>query len=119
MALLAVVLGYLIAAACLLGATLAIGSAAPHFVEEKHCLRGPYKLAYAAIWVLCAAAGGYATAWIGDRSWAWAEGLAILAMLTAVLWKSPWEARQRGLAHQILLTALTPVGVMLGYSLRF
>ena len=112
-------LGYLLVVGSAMGMTLALTSAAPHFVECNHCLRGGYKWVYAGIWLACTTAGAFCAASIGDRGWAWMEGLMLVGVLITVLWRNIWEARQRGLAHQILLTALTPVGVSLGYLLRY
>lgn len=118
MALIAIFLGYTVAVVCLLGATLGVAGAAPQFVEQEHLLRTDYKLAQAGVWLVCAALGGYVTAFVGDPSWALLEGLLLIAGLVTVMWKNTWEARQRGLPHQILLTALTIAGVVVGFLMR-
>lgn len=119
LAAIAIFLGYLAAVSCSLGFTLSVASSRPSFAVEHFCLRGPYKFVQALGWLMCATVGGFATAWVGDRGFAWLEGIALAAALITVLWRNDWEARQRGLAHQILLTVVTLLGVWLGYMLRY
>jgi hypothetical protein len=117
-AVLVIFLGYAAVVGCSPGMTLALTSAAPQFVEGNHCVRGPYKLAQAASWLVCTAVGGFVTAWMGNRSFARLEGMVLAGVLITVLWGNTWEVRQRGLAHQILLTALTMVRMSVGYMFR-
>ena len=119
LAAIAIFVGYAVAVGCSLAMILSLASAAPDFAVEHFCLRGSYKFVQALGWLVCAAAGGYAAAWVGDRSFAWIEGIALAGVLVTVLWRNDWEARQRGLAHQILVTISTLAGVWLGYMLRY
>ena len=114
-----VALGYCLMLVLSLMATMAIASAARGFVVKDHCLRPAYKLAMALFWTVATVLAGFVVAAVaGAGMVAWLSGAGLAALLIAVLWSNTWEARQRGLAHQILLTSLTFVGVLGGVYLR-
>ena len=113
------VLGYVLVVACSLAGTIAVASAAPHFVAADHHLRPAYKLLHEALWTVASVGGGIAAASIsGSRMLAWMSGAALAAALIVMLWVNAWEARQRGLPHQLLITLLTCAGVAGGILLR-
>ena len=112
-------LGYCLVVVSSLMATMAIASAARGFVVKNSCLRPGYKLTMELIWTLAAVAAGFAAAAVaGPGAVGWLTGTALAGVLILVLWNNTWEARQRGLPHQILLTFLTCVGVLAGVYLR-
>jgi O-antigen/teichoic acid export membrane protein len=113
---LALVLGYVLTVVCSLIATFGITTAFPHFVAKEHRLTSAYKRMYALVWMLSATVGGFAavaTASVGGIS-PWLIGVALTLMLTGMLWYNSWEARQRGTAHQILISLTTAIGVAAG-----
>lgn len=112
-------LGYGLAVSLSLMATMAIASAARGFVMRDHRLRPGYKLLMELLWTVTAVAAGFVAALVGGPgAVGWATGLALAGALILVLWLNTWEARQRGLPHQILVTLLTAVGVLGGAYLR-
>ena len=112
-------LGYVLVVAGSLAGTIAIASAAPRFVVHDHHLRPGYKLLHEALWMVLSAGGGFAAASVaGPWMFAWMAGAALAAALILMLWTNSWEARQRGLPHQILITLLTCAGVAAGVFLR-
>ena len=111
--------GYLLVVVCSLASTIGLASAAPRFVVRDHRLRGGYKLLHEAMWTVWSLGGGFAVAVVvGRGTLAWVAGAALATVLILLLWRNSWEARQRGLPHQILLTALTFAGVAGGVFLR-
>ena len=113
---LALLFGYVLTVGCSLMATFGIASAAPAFVSKNHRITSGYKRLYALVWLLCAAVGAFGSAGFASisRINPWAIGAALGAVLIGMLWFNSWEARQRGMAHQILLTLTTAAGVILG-----
>ena len=112
-------LGYCLVLVSSLMATMAVASAVRGFVVRDHCLRPGYKLAMALFWTAATVLAGFVAAAVtGAGMVAWLSGAGLTAVLNAVLWTNTWEARQRGLPHQILLTLLTFVGVLGGVYLR-
>ena len=112
-------MGYLLVVACSLAATIGIAAAAPHFVARQHHLRPGYKLLHEAMWTVWSIGAGFVAAVVaGPSVLAWVAGIALTALLIFVLWSNTWEARQRGLPHQILISALTLAGVAAGVFLR-
>ena len=112
-------LGYCLVVVLSLMATMAIASAARGFVVKDFCLRPAYKLTMALFWTVAAVAAGFVAATVaGPGAVGWLTGVALAGALILVLWTNTWEARQRGLPHQILLTLLTSVGVLSGVYLR-
>jgi hypothetical protein len=116
---LALILGYVVTIGLSLAVTLWIGSAKPSMVTDQYRIRNSYKLLQEAVWLVCAAIGAYLTALVaGDVAPFWFVGSLLAAALIAVLWSNSWEARQRGLGHQILMTLVSICGVVAGYMLR-
>lgn len=112
-------LGYCLVVVMSLMATMGIASAARGFVVRNFCLRPAYKLTMGVFWTGAAAAAGFVAAVVaGPGMVGWLTGAALAGLLILVLWTNTWEARQRGLPHQILLTFLTCAGVLGGVYLR-
>ena len=44
-------------------------------------------------------------------------GSLLALVFVTMLWRNSWEARQRGMAHQILMSLVSIVGVVAGYEL--
>lgn len=115
----ALALSYCLVVVSSLMATMAIASAARGFVVRDFCLRPAYKLTMELLWTVAAVAAGFVAAAVaGPGVVGWLTGAALSGVLILVLWTNTWEARQRGLPHQILLTFLTCVGVLAGVYLR-
>ncbi len=114
--------GYIVAVALLMAASFAITSRVPAFVVHDYRIRIRYKLTQDLIWLMCAAAGGYVTAFmtpvVGGVFIPWLPCAALAIVLILVLWGNSWEMRQRGIAHQILMTIATVAGVAAGYILQ-
>lgn len=112
-------LGYCLVVLLSLMATMAIASGARGFVVRDHCFRPVYKLTMELVWTVASVVAGFAAAAVaGPGVVGWASGAALAGALILVLWTNTWEARQRGLPHQILLTLLTSAGVLGGVYLR-
>ena len=107
---LAVLAGYIVAVGLILLSTMAIASAAPRFVVANHRVRGSYKLLHECMWFLSAMTGAFVTARIGSEVQPIRLELVLSGALLVILWRNTWEARQRGIAHQILITILTVAG---------
>ena len=115
---LSVLAGYCVTIACALAGTMSIGLAAPHFVIANHRVRGSYKWAHEGLWLCCVILGGFVTARVGMGMSQWQQEIGLAGALLLMLWRNTWEARQRGIAHQILITLLTVAGVLVGFSVR-
>ena len=115
---LSVLAGYVVAVFCALVMTMGIASAAPRFVLADHRITNSYKLLHELLWLVCVAIGAYVTAKVGMGVQVSKQELALSAVLIFMLWRNTWEARQRGTAHQILMSLLTLVGVWLGFMAR-
>lgn len=113
-----VLTGYCVTVLCALLATMSLGSLSSRFVIANHRVRGGYKLAHEMLWLLCVTLGAYTAARVGVGDMPWRQELVLTLLLVGVLWRNTWEARQRGTAHQILITLLTVAGVIAGFSLR-
>src|SRR5580704_1878818 len=111
----ALLVGYFVAVLLSLIATLGIGSAFPGFVVENHRVRNGYKLLQDGIWLVCATAAGYVTALVADGESSLLVGGLLAGVLVGVLWTNSWEARQRGMAHQILMSVASVAGVTIGF----
>ena len=115
---LSVLAGYCMTVVCALIGTMGIASAAPRFVIANHRVRASYKLTHEAMWFCCVLIGGFVTARVGLGMSQWRQELGLIAVLLLMLWRNTWEARQRGTAHQILISLLTVAGVMIGFMVR-
>ena len=109
--------GYVVTLLTSMILTFAITMSLPKFVEADHLIRPRYKFVHEGFWLVAATAGGYVTALVVKDVHPQVTELALLASLIWVLWSNSWEARQRGTAHQILITALSVFGVVGGYVL--
>ena len=115
----ALILGYGVAVGLLMLATFGVTKAAPAFVAREHVLRNEYRVLQEIVWLVCATAGGYVAAWVaGPTAHPWLVGMGLAAILIAVLWGNTWEAAQRGLGHQVMMTIATMGGVGAGLVLR-
>ena len=116
---LAVLAGYIATVLGSLVTTMGLTTAMPRFVVADHKVRGAYKLAHELLWLLCTILGGFVTARVGMGVAIWKQEFLLIGVLVLMLWRNTWEARQRGTAHQILISLLTVAGVLAGFSLRF
>ncbi|WP_433968914.1 hypothetical protein [Tunturiibacter gelidiferens] len=117
--LLAIVLGYLVTVGLSMAATFAMTAASPDLVARDYRITPRYKFLQAGVWLLCTTVGGYMTDLVLGRDHSpWIGGIGLMAVLIGVLWTNAWEMRQRGVGHQILMSAATVVGVSAGFFLR-
>lgn len=107
--------GYSVAVAIFLVVTLGLASAAPRFAVQEYRLRTGYKLLQEILWTGCTSLGGFAAALVVGGIYTLGAAALLSALLIAVLWKNSWEARQRGLAHQLLMSMATVTGVGFGF----
>ncbi len=114
----AIAAGYAVTVVISMILTFAVAIALPRFVEADHLIRNGYKLVHEGFWLVAAVAGGYTTSLIVKGIHPLVTEAALLAALIWILWDNSWEARQRGMAHQVLITALTVLGVAGGYVLQ-
>jgi hypothetical protein len=114
----ALLAGYLVAVVLSLVVTLGIGSAFPGSVVENYRVRNGYKLLQDGIWLVCATAAGYVTALVADEKPPLLVGGLLAGILVGVLWANSWESRQRGMAHQILISVASVAGVTIGFLLK-
>jgi hypothetical protein len=114
----ALLAGYLVAVLLSLVVTLGIGSAFPGSVVENYHVRSGYKLLQDGIWLVCATAAGYVTALVADGKPPLLVGGLLAGILVGVLWANSWESRQRGMAHQILISVASVAGVTIGFLLK-
>jgi hypothetical protein len=63
-------------------------------------------------------AGGYVAALVNGESHSWLVGSGLVAILVAVLWMNAWEMRQRGLGHQLVMSAGSAAGVAVGFMIH-
>jgi hypothetical protein len=114
---LALLLGYGFTVASSMVATFGLTSASPGFVAREHRVTAGYKRLQALIWFGCVTLGAFVTGVVAQGTYPLMAGTLLAVALIAVLWLNTWEARQRGMAHQILMSLVTIVGVMAGYRL--
>ncbi len=115
----ALILGYGVAVGLLMLATFGITKAAPAFAVREHMLSYGYRVLHEVVWLVCASVGGYLAAWVaGFTPHPWFVSVLLAAILVAVLWGNTWEAAQRGLGHQMMMTAATILGVGVGFVLQ-
>jgi hypothetical protein len=115
---LALFLGYSVTVGLSMVATFGITAASRSFVSKNYRIQPGYKWVQDGVWLLCATAGGYASALVTGRSHAWLVGGALATILVGVLWLNAWEMRQRGLGHQISMSVASAAGVTAGFLLR-
>jgi hypothetical protein len=113
----ALFLGFGTTVGCYLAMTFGVASASPDFVAQDFRITTGYKRLQSLIWLLCTMLGGFVTAAIARGAYPWVLGVLLVVMLVGTLWLNSWEARQRGLAHQILMSFAAMIGVVLGYVL--
>lgn len=115
---LALFLGYVVSVGLAMAATFGITAASRDFVAKDYRVRTPYKYVQDGVWLVCAMAGGYVSALINGPTHSWLVGAGLVAILVGVLWMNAWEMRQRGLGHQISLTAMSALGVAAGFAIH-
>jgi hypothetical protein len=115
---LALFLGYAVAVALAMAATFSITAVSPGFVSKNNRIRKEYKFVQDAVWLVCAMAGGYVSALVNGESHSLLVGSGLVAILVAVLWMNVWEMRQRGLGHQLVMSAGSAVGVAVGFIIH-
>jgi hypothetical protein len=116
--LVAVLLGYAMAVGCSLVATFGLASASPNFVARDHRITAGYKRVQALIWLACVTAGGFVTCGVAQQGGSpFAAAVLLSGLLIGMLWFNTWEARQRGMAHQILMSVVSLGGVFVGFWL--
>ena len=113
----ALVLGYALVVGLSMAATFGITKAAPGLVMKNYRLKSSYKFLQDLMWLVCVMVGAYVTALIAGTIHPWFVGSLLAGSLIAVLWSNMWEMRQRGMAHQILMTVISVAGVAAGYVL--
>jgi hypothetical protein len=114
---LALLLGYTVTVACSLAATFWLTSSSPAFVVKNHLISVGYKRIQTVIWLLCVTVGAAVTCVVAHGTQPWVTGGMLAAILIAMLWRNTWEARQRGMGHQILMSVASIAGVVAGYLL--
>src|SRR5437899_6390650 len=102
---LALFLGYAVEVVLSMAATFGITAVSRDFVSKDYRIRRGYKLAQDGVWLVCATAGGYVAALVNGESHSWLVGSALVVIFVAVLWMNVWEMRQRGLGHQLAMSA--------------
>ncbi len=111
--------GWAVTVAIAATVTMAVGAAAPWFVvTDYHTVRFRFKVMESLVWLAGATLGGFATAWIVGQMHPWVGAALLIAAMIAVLWRNSWEAHQRGLAMQILMTMESVIGVVTGFVLK-
>jgi hypothetical protein len=115
---LALFLGYGVAVALAMAATFGITAVSSSFVSKNNRINRGYKFMQDAVWLMCAMAGGYVAALVNGESHSWLVGSGLVAILVAVLWMNAWEMRQRGLGHQLVMSAGSAAGVAIGFMLH-
>lgn len=112
----ALLVGWLITVSIAAAVTMAIGAAAPGFVvTDYHTVRFRYKVTETLVWLACASIGSFAATWIVGDFHPMVGAALLAATMIVVLWRNTWEAHQRGLAMQILITAASITGVVIGF----
>ena len=114
----ALALGYAVAVGLSMAATFGITAVSPHFVSKNNRIKREYKFVQDAVWLVCAMAGGYVAALVNGESHSLLVGSGLVTILVAVLWMNVWEMRQRGLGHQIVMSAGSAAGVAAGFMIH-
>jgi hypothetical protein len=113
----ALALGYALAVGLLMAATFGITAVSPTFVTKEYRIRQSYKLVHDLVWLVCATVGGFVTAAVSRATMPWFSGALLAGAMILVLWTNTWEMRQRGSAHQVLMSLMSAAGVAAGYLL--
>jgi len=113
----ALLLGYVFAVGCMLAATFGLTSASPEFVVRDYRLTTGYKRLQALIWLVCVTGGALLTYLVEQGAYPLMVGILLSLVFIAMLWRNSWEARQRGMVHQILMSLVSVLGVIAGYGL--
>ena len=114
----ALLLGYATTVILSMAAAFGITSLSPGFVVKEYRIRRRYKFLQDMIWLPCAIAGGFVASRVASHVNQYLTGAALIAALVAVLWMNTWEMRQRGIAHQLAMTAMSIAGVVIGFTIR-
>ncbi len=114
---LALVLGYGLTVVCMLAATFGLTSASPAFVAKEHRITAGYKRLQALVWLVCVTVGAFVACVIAQGRYRWIVPSVLAAAFVGMLWQNRWEAQQRGLAHQILMSLIAVLGVAAGFGL--
>ena len=113
----ALLLGYGLTVVCALVATFGLTAASPEFVVREYRITAGYKRTQAVVWLVCVIAGAFLTCVAAQGTYPWVVGPMLATALVGILWLNRWEARQRGMAHQILMSLVSILGVAAGYWL--
>ena len=114
----AIILGYAVAVSLSMAVTFGITKMAPAFVVNDHLLKASYKLFQDFVWLLCVVAGALVAAAVAaSTAHLWLVELLLAAGLVCVPWTNAWDVRQRGILHQIVMSAITVVGVAATFAL--
>jgi hypothetical protein len=114
----AIILGYAVAVSLSMAVTFGITKMVPAFVVNDHLLKASYKLFQDFVWLLCVVAGALVAAAVAaSTAHLWLVELLLAAGLVCVPWTNAWDVRQRGILHQIVMSAITVVGVAAAFAL--
>jgi hypothetical protein len=113
----ALCLGYSVTVACALAVTFGFTSSSPAFAVKENRVTLGYKRLQVLIWLVCVTLGAFVTCAVAQGTKPLVTGSSLAAILIAMLWWNTWEARQRGLGHQILMSVTSAAGVFAGYQL--
>jgi hypothetical protein len=98
--------------------TAALRKLTPHWLGLTNHLNAGYVLINLSYSLAAAMMGGYITAWLArDRSLTHVFVLALIALLVAAL-SALQQRGQQPIWYQLLLVAITPLGVLIGGLIR-
>jgi len=118
LAAIAIILGYAVAVSLSMAVTFGITKAVPAFVVKDHLLKPGYKLLQNLVWLLCVTAGAFVAANLAaSTAHVLPVGGLLAIALIGVSWTNAWDVRQRGILHQIVMSAVTVAGVAAGFAL--
>lgn len=114
----AIILGYAVAVSLSMAVTFGITKMVPAFVVKDHFLKPGYKLVQNLVWLLCVTAGALVAANLGaSTAHVFPVSVLLAIALIGIPWTNAWDVRQRGILHQIVMGAITVVGVVAGFAL--
>ncbi len=113
----ALLLGYSVTVACALAVTFGLTSSSPAFAITAHRVTVSYKRLQLLIWLVCVTLGACVTSAVARGTEPLITASCLAVILVAMLWMNTWEARQRGLGHQLLMSLTSVAGVVAGYQL--